>query len=128
MDVDGLGERLVDQLVDKGLVKDPSDLYRLEAPQVASLERMAQKSAANLIASIDRSRRTTLPRLLYALGIRHVGEASAAALARHFSSLESIAAADETRLMQVRDVGPAVAQSIEAFFSDKTNQRVLKRL
>jgi DNA ligase (NAD+) len=128
MDIDGMGEKIVDQLVDKQLVKDPSDLYHLTQEQLARLDRMAEKSAANLVASIDRSRVTTLPRLLHALGIRHVGEASAAALSRHFGSLESIMDASEADLMKVEDVGPAVAQSLRAFFTDKANRRVVKRL
>lgn len=128
MDIDHLGEKLVDQLVGKGLVRDPSDLYHLKKEQVAALERMADRSASNLMASIDRSRETTLPRLLYALGIRHVGEASAAAIARHFGDLDRLARAGEDELMRVEDVGPAVAQSVRAFFQDPANRRVLRRL
>ena len=130
MDIDGLGEKLVDQLVDKGMVSDPADLYELSGKRddLIALERMAAKSADNLLASIERSRKTTLPRLLYALGIRHVGEASAAALARHFGEIEAIAEAAEDDLMQVEDIGPAVAQSIRAFFTLAANQRVLRRL
>src|SRR5690606_17858219 len=88
MDIDGLGEKIVDQLVDRGLVRTPADLYRLEPGQLATLERMGEKSAANLCAAIARSRKTTLARLIYALGIRHVGEATAADLASHFGSLD----------------------------------------
>ncbi len=128
MDIDGLGEKLVDQLVDRKIVRDPSDLYDLRRDDLAALERMADKSAANLIDSIERSRRTTLPRLLYALGIRHVGEASAAALARHFRSIEKVRLAGREDLMQMEDVGPAVAQSIVDFFSDEANARCVKRL
>ncbi len=130
MDIEGLGEKLVDQLVDTGMVKAPSDLYRLESRReaLAALPRMAEKSAANLIESIARSRNTTLPRLLYALGIRHVGETSAAALARAFGSLEGIASASEEDLMSVPDVGPAVAQSIRAFFASQANRDVVRQL
>jgi len=128
MDIDGLGEKLVDQLVEKEIARDPSDLYRLTGEQLAALDRMADKSAANLVASIERSRRTTLPRVLYALGIRHVGEASAVSLARHFRTLERIADATEDELMQVPDVGPAVAASIRAFFADRTDREVVRRL
>jgi len=135
MDIDGLGEKLVDQLVDKGMVKNPADLYTLREPELAALERMADKSAANLIASIAGSRRPPLARLLHALGIRHVGEASAAALAEHFGSLrrlrdasEKDKEASEQELMEVPDVGPAVAQSIRAFFIDEHNQQVLDGL
>src|SRR5262249_5341073 len=101
MDIDGLGDRLVDQLVEKGLVKDPSDLYRLTADQLADLERMGSKSAANLVAAIERSSKTTLPRLLYALGIRHVGETSSASLASDLGSLPAIRDATVEELMQV---------------------------
>lgn len=128
MDIDGLGEKLVDQLVEKEMVTDPSALYRLTVDDLVPLERMARKSAENLVAAIDRSRRTTLPRLLYALGIRHVGEASAIALASHFRSLEAVANATEEQLVEVADVGPAMAQSIRAFFEAQENRRVLEKL
>jgi len=128
MDIDGLGEKLVDQLVDKKIVSHPADLYGLSVERLAGLERMADKSAANLVASIDRSRRATLPRLLYALGIRHVGEASAVALARHFGTLEKIRQASVEELQRVPDVGPAVAQSLHTFFNDKSNLKVIERL
>lgn len=130
MDIDHLGEKLVDQFVDAGLVKDPSDLYELkhQRERLVGMERMAEKSVSNLLDAIERSKETTLPRLLYALGIRHVGEASAAALARRFPSLESLAAASEDELMQVEDIGPAVAQSVRAFFKSEQNRRVLERL
>src|SRR5262249_25756339 len=95
MDIEGLGEKLVDQLVQKKLGRDLADLYRLDAEELAALERMGEKSAANVVAQIERSKRTTLPRLLVALGIRQVGEATAKALAEHFGSLEALMAADE---------------------------------
>ncbi len=128
MDIEGLGEKLVDQLVDRELVKDPADLYHLSKDQVAALERMADKSAANLMDAIERSRGTTLPRVLYALGIRHVGEASAASLANHFLELKKVEKASEEELKAVADIGPAVAQSIAGFFADPANQDVIGRL
>ncbi len=128
MDIDHLGEKLVEQLVDRKIVRDPSDLYSLDLEDLVGLERMAEKSASNLIESIERSRHTTLPRLLYAFGIRHVGEASAAALAGHFGTLEAIQKASVEELVEVPDVGPAVAQSIVTFFADKANAAVVGRL
>ena len=128
MDIDHLGEKLVDQLVEKEVVRDPSDLYRLGQEDLVDLERMAKRSAANLIESIDRSRRTTLRRLLFALGIRHVGEAAAAALAARFRSLKAIQEVPVERLMVVEDIGPAVAGSIAGFFRDKANRAVVERL
>ncbi len=128
MDIDGLGEKLVDQLVDQQLVATPADLYRLDAKTFARLERMAEKSAANLVKAIDRSRGTTLARLIYALGIRNVGEATARDLARHFGSLDALASADETALAEVPDVGPVVAASIAAFFREPHNRKVLAAL
>ena len=130
MDIDHLGDKIVDQLVAKGFVHDPSDLYHLEEKRedVVNLERMAEKSADNLLDAIRRSKKTTLARFIHALGIRHVGEASAVGLARHFMSLESLADADEETLMQAPDVGPAVAQSIRAFFQARENRRVIERL
>jgi len=130
MDIEGLGEKLVDQLVETGLVADPADIYALQKRRddLIALPRMAEKSASNLLESIDRSRQTTLPRLLYALGIRHVGETSAAAVARAFGSLARIAEATGEELMQVQDVGPAVAQSIRAFFDSAQNRDVVRRI
>src|SRR5690606_33879905 len=128
MDIDGLGEKIVDQLVDRGLVRTPADLYRLEPGQLATLERMGEKSAANLCAAIARSRKTTLARLIYALGIRHVGEATAADLASHFGSLDALMQADEEALMQVPDVGAVVAAAITRFFAEPHNIEVVKAL
>ena len=128
MDIDGLGEKLVDQLVDRDLVHSPADLYCLEATTLASLERMAEKSAANLIAAIDASRRTTLSRFIYALGISNVGETTAKDLARHFGSLDVLMAADSGHLLQVPDVGPVVAQSIVDFFAEAHNREVIAAL
>ena len=128
MDIDGLGDKLVEQLVDSDLIHSPADLYALKLPMLAALERMGEKSAANLLAAIDVSRATTLPRFLYALGIREVGEATALALANHFGSLEALAQADEQRLQQVGDVGPVVAHYAAEFFADARNNEVIAAL
>ncbi len=128
MDIEGLGERLAEQLVERGLVRTVADLYRLDAERLAGLERMGERSAANLVAAIDRSRRTTLARLLYALGIREVGEATAAALAERFGSLEALRAADEEALLAVPDVGPVVAREVRAFFAEERNREVVEAL
>src|SRR5438552_2711377 len=128
MDVEGLGEKLVDQLVERGLVRDVADLYHLGADTLASLERMGKKSAANLLAQLERSKQTTLPRVLVALGIRQVGEATAKALAEHFGTLERLMDATEEELEEVRDVGPEVAASIRRFFSERQNRKVIERL
>jgi DNA ligase (NAD+) len=128
MDIEGLGEKLVDQLVEHKLVRDLADLYHLDAEELAGLERMGKKSAANLCAQIERSKQTTLPRLLVALGIRQVGEATAKALAEHFGTLERIMQASVEELQDVRDIGPEVAASIRRFFEERQNRRVIQRL
>jgi DNA ligase (NAD+) len=128
MDVDGLGEKLVDQLVDGGKVKTPADLYRVRVEDLAALERMGEKSAVNLVAAIDRSRRTTLERFVFALGIRNVGEATARDLARSLGGIEALMRADVARLQQVPDVGPVVAQSIADFFAEPHNRQVVHDL
>jgi DNA ligase (NAD+) len=128
MDIEGLGEKLVDQLVDGGLVHTPADLYGLTLPQVANLERMAEKSAANLLEAIEKSKETTLARFIFALGIRNVGEATAKDLARHFGSMEALLAANEEHLQQVPDIGPVVAASIAHFFSEPHNGEVIGQL
>jgi DNA ligase (NAD+) len=129
MDVEGLGEKLVDQLVDRGLVKDPADLYLLTEETLAGLERMAEKSARNLVAQLGKSRdRATLTRLLLGLGIRHVGEATARDLARTFGTLDALRAASVEDLQRAPDVGPAVAESVHGFFHEPRNLRVLERL
>ena len=128
MDIEGLGEKIVDQLVEAGLVKTPADIYRLSLRTLAGLERMAEKSAANLLAAIDKSRQTTLARFIYALGIRNVGEATAKDLARHFGSLEPVMAADSATLQTVRDIGPVVAGSIARFFAEPHNREVVGQL
>ncbi len=128
MDIDGLGEKIVDQLVERDLVRTPADLYRLDISTLSELERMAEKSAENLVGAIDRSRATTLERLVYALGIRNVGESTARDLARHFGSLDALVAADEESLQLAPDVGPIVARSIRQFFDESHNRDVLAAL
>jgi DNA ligase (NAD+) len=128
MDIEGLGDRLVEQLVDGAIVRTPADLYRLGLLALANLERMAEKSASNLLTAIEQSKQTTLARFIYALGIRNVGEATARDLARHFGSLDRLLAADEAQLLQVTDVGPIVAQSIRQFCSELHNIEVIEQL
>ncbi|MBX9871553.1 MAG: NAD-dependent DNA ligase LigA, partial [Burkholderiaceae bacterium] len=128
VDIEGLGDKLVDQLVDSGVVKTLPDLYRLGLTALASLERMADKSAQNIVDALETSKQTTLPRFLYGLGIRHVGEATAKALARHFGQLDAIMDATEDQLLQVPDVGPIVAQSVHTFFQQEHNREVVEQL
>jgi len=129
LDIDGLGEKLVDQLVEKGLVRDVADLYDLETEAVAGLERMAEKSAGNLIEAIEASKEAaTLPRVVYGLGIRHVGRAMADVLAAEFGSLNDLAEAGEDDLLAVQDVGPEVAGSLLNWFGNKKNQALLAKL
>src|SRR5580692_9948931 len=128
MNIDGLGDKIVDQLVDKGLVKDVADLYALKEDAVAGLERMAEKSAQNLLAEIEGSKKSSLARLIYALGIFSVGERTGQLLAEHFSSLEELAAAKEEQLEAVHEVGPKVAASIVEFFSEPANRQLIKKL
>ncbi len=128
LDIEGLGDKLVDQLVDAGLVRTPADLYRLDAAQLAGLERMAEKSAANVVAAIARSRTTTLDRFVYGLGIRQVGETTARDLARHFGRLDALMAATAEELQQVPDVGPVVAESVAGFFAEPHNVAVVTAL
>ena len=126
--IDGLGEKIVDQLVDEGLVKDFADLYELKLESVAALDRMAEKSAQNLLDEIEASKNTSLARLIYALGIRFVGERTGQLLADHFASLPRLAAATVEELIEVPEVGPKVAESIVDFFSEPANQKLIKRL
>ena len=128
MDIDGLGEKIIDQLVDKKLVQDPGDLYGLTAAQLAGLDRLGEKSAHNLVAALEHSKATTLPRLIAALGIRHVGEATARQLAEHFGDLDRIRQAEEEALQDVPDIGPEVARSVAAFFGQERNRAVVKKL
>src|SRR5437899_8760268 len=127
MNIDGLGDKIVDQLVDKGLVKDVADLYALKESEVAGLERMAEKSAQNLLEEIAASKKNSLARLNYALGIQLVGERTGQLLAEQFSSLEELAAAKQEELEQVPEVGPKVAASIAEFFSEPANRQLIKR-
>ncbi|WP_291994132.1 NAD-dependent DNA ligase LigA [Candidatus Accumulibacter sp. ACC003] len=128
MDIEGLGDKIVEQLVDLDIVRTPADLYRLGLLALANLERMADKSANNLLAAIENSKRPPLARFIYALGIRNVGETTARELARHFGSLERLLAADDAQLTQVPDVGPTVAQCIRQFFSEPHNLEVIAQL
>ena len=128
VEVEGLGDKLVEQLVDSGAVKTLPDLYRLGFTALATLDRMADKSAHNLLAALEASKQTTLPRFLFGLGIRHVGEATAKELARHFGTLDAIMAASEEDLLQVADVGPIVAASIRTFFEQAHNREVVEQL
>ncbi len=128
LDIQGLGDKLVEQLVDRDWVRTPADLFDLEPAQLETLERMAEKSAQKLIAAIAAAKHTTLPRFLYALGIRDVGEATALALAQHFGAAEALRDADEEEIQRVPDVGPVVAKNIRAYFESAENRTLLKRL
>jgi DNA ligase (NAD+) len=128
MNIEGLGDKLVEQLVDAGLVRTPADLYKLGVAKLAELERMAEKSAANVHAGIEKSKRTTLARFIYALGIRNVGEVTAKDLARHFGSLDALMDAGVEQLQEAPDVGPVVAESIAGFFREPHNRQVIDEL
>jgi len=128
MDIDGLGEKIIDQLVEANLIKSPVDLYHLELEAIADLERMAEKSATNLLQAIEKSKTTSLPRFLYALGIREVGESTAQALSDHFGSLDMLAAAELEALQQVPDVGPIVASRAFEYFRDEANLELIQGL
>ncbi len=128
LDIEGLGDKLVEQLVDAGLVKSPADLFTLEEARLAALDRMGEKSARKLLAAIEHAKRTTLARFLNALGIRDVGESTAAALASHFGGLDALRAADVAQIQEVPDAGPVVATSVVAYFRDRANAAVLDRL
>ena len=128
MNIDGLGEKIVDQLVEKGMVKDFADLYHLNLEELADLERMGEKSAQNLLDEIAASKKNDLARLIYALGIRFVGERTGQLLAEHFSSMQELAEAGQEKLMEVGEVGPVVATSIAEFFSEAANRKVIDRL
>jgi DNA ligase (NAD+) len=128
LDIEGLGTKLIDQLVDAGLVRDAADLYRLTLKRLAELERMGEKSAANVIEALDRSKETTLARFLFALGIRDVGESTAEALARHFRTLDALRGASAAEIEQVPDIGPITAGHLHAFFAEKRNAKVIDNL
>lgn len=131
MNIEGLGEKLIEQLVDLGWVETPADLYdpdKINAERLANLPRMGEKSAAKLMAAIERSKKTTLARFIYALGIRHVGEATAKLLAEHFGALEALMRAGLEELTAIEGIGPVVAQSIRDFFDEPHNRQVIERL
>jgi DNA ligase (NAD+) len=128
MDIEGLGDKLVDQLVDGGLIRTLPELYTLGLDQLCALERMGDKSAANLLAGLEASKRTTLGRFLYALGIRHIGETTAKDLARHFGQLDRIVEATEAQLLEVNDVGPVVALSVRRFFEQPHHREIVEQL
>jgi len=128
MNIDGLGDKIVDQLVEKTLVRDVADIYSLKVQTVAELDRMAEKSMQNLIDEIEASKKNSLARLIYALGIIFVGERTAQLLAEHFSSLQEFAEATEKQLTEVPEVGPKVASSIVEFFSEPANRQLIKKL
>jgi DNA ligase (NAD+) len=128
MDIDGLGDKLVEQLVDEGLVEHVSDIYKLERSQLLTLERSGEKSVDKLLAAIEASKATTLPRFLFAMGIREVGEATAQSLFRYFGKLDAVIAADLDALQDVPDVGPIVAQHIASFFAAAHNLDVIREL
>jgi DNA ligase (NAD+) len=128
MDIEGLGEKLVDQLVDEGIVRTLPELYKLGVMKLAALDRMADKSAQNIVAALDKSKQATLPRFLFGLGIRHVGETTAKDLARHFGKMDGIMDASLDQLLAVHDVGPVVAHSIRTFFDQPHNREVVEQL
>ena len=128
LDIEGLGDKWIEQLVDQSLIKNSADIYSLQKDQLLGLERMGEKSADNLLAAIQKSRNTTLPRFLFALGVREVGESTALALAKHFGNIDKLMAADAETLQAVPDVGPVVAASVAEFFQQEHNREVIARL
>ena len=128
MNIDGLGEKIVDQLIEKALVKDFADLYKLKLDAVADLERMAEKSAQNLLDEIEASKKNSLARLIYAIGIPFVGERTAQLLAAHFGSMKKIAEASAEELMEVTEIGPKIAEGVQEFFSERANVKLVERL
>jgi DNA ligase (NAD+) len=128
MDIDGLGTAVVEQLVSRGLVHDFADLYALDVPTLAKLERLAKKSATNLVEAIDRSRARGLARLLFGLGIRHVGERGAALLARRYRTMDALATASAEELAATNEIGPVIAESVSKFFANEENRHIIARL
>jgi DNA ligase (NAD+) len=128
MDIEGLGDKLIDQLVDRAMIATPADLYALRGEELAELERMGKKSAARVLTAIEHSKRTSLPRFLHALGIRDVGEATAAALAEHFGTLTALQSASVEQILEVPDVGPVIAAQVQSFFASAANRSVVQRL
>jgi DNA ligase (NAD+) len=128
VEVEGLGDKLVEQLVDTGVIRTLPDLYKLGFTALSALDRMADKSAQNILDALEKSKSTTLPRFLFGLGIRHVGEATAKALARHFGKLDAVMDATPEQLLEVADVGPIVALAIRTFFDQPHNREVVEQL
>ena len=128
MDIEGLGEKLVDQLVEKGLIRDYGDLFYLSRDTLIPLERLAEKSADNLVQALEKSKKTKLSRFIYALGIRHVGEHLSGLLAGHFGSLKALMEVSEEELTSIREVGPQVARSIRTFFNNSQNREVIEKI
>jgi DNA ligase (NAD+) len=128
MNIDGVGEQLIDQLVDKHVVTTAADLYKLGFASLAQLDRMAEKSAGNIMAALELSKRTTFARFIYALGIRHVGESTAKDLAARFGNVDNLMHASEDQLLAVSDVGPVVARSLLSFFADPLNVELVQQL
>jgi len=128
VEVDGLGEKLIDQLVDAGVIRTLPDLYKLGLTALVQLDRMAEKSALNILKALEASKETSLPRFIYGLGIRHVGEATAKEFARHFGTLDALMNASLEELLQVADVGPIVAQSVLTFFAQAHHQEIVAQL
>ncbi|MCP4391255.1 MAG: NAD-dependent DNA ligase LigA, partial [Gammaproteobacteria bacterium] len=128
MDIEGLGDKLVEQMVEQDLIDSVADLYRLSLEQVAGLERMAEKSASNLLQALETGKTTTLARFIYALGVREVGESTAESLAGYFGGLDQLMDADVETLQQVEDVGPIVAENIRHFFDQKKNRAIVDKL
>jgi len=128
MDIDGLGEKTVEQLIDRGMVTEPADLYELDLEKLVKLDKIAEKSAGNLVRAIENSKKTTLDRFIYALGIRHVGQHVAQVLAAHFGGIDRLRAANEDALLAVPEVGPQIAESVVSYFSDVNRSRQVDRL
>jgi DNA ligase (NAD+) len=128
MDIEGFGDQLIEQLVDKNIITTAADLYKLGLTALAALDRMAEKSAQNVLASLEKSKTTTMARFVYALGIRHVGESTAKELARHFGNMDALTQASVEQLLEVSDIGPVVAQSIRAYFTDPLNVELVAQL
>jgi DNA ligase (NAD+) len=128
MNIDGLGEKIVDQLIEKNVVKDFADLYKLDLESLANLDRMAEKSAQNLVDEIAASKSNSLARLTYAIGMPFVGERTAQLLAEHFGSMDKLATASAEKLMEVGEVGPKVAEGVLEFFSESANRKLIERL
>ena len=128
MNIDGLGEKIVDQLLENNLVKDFADLYKLDLNSVSGLERMAEKSAQNLLDEIAASKKNSLARLIYAIGIPFVGERTGQLLAQHFGSMDKLASAGEEELLEVTEVGPKIAEGMKEFFSESANRKLIEHL